>query len=239
MDRDRESYTDVECEAELDQLFPHGFSGPDVKSEIPFDTIKWVPADDTDENDRNIRELVGRCVWDVFSDGHDVIAPDGRDLHLGSFRMAGEVLADWQNRRTGRREFDYMSFYLGTSAPWSQPESDLTPVYELIFRRLKRRRLDWEYHFPRLYLVDFRPLREALDRENKADWEDYSPSEAFAREEENKQRDKEIAEFREQLEDGRNEAIENALKNPPPSIVRAYRTVFGRWPEGWPPCPEA
>ena len=46
---------------------------------------------------------------------------------------------------------------------------------------MQRHALRWVYHFPRLYLVDFRPLREALDREGKADWADYSPSKALAR----------------------------------------------------------
>lgn len=237
MEIDRECYTESECDAELDQLFPNGFSGPDVKNEIPFDNINWIPADDLVENERNIRELVGRCVWDIFSDGHDVIGSDGRLVDLGSFRRTGEVLADWQNRRSGCREFDYMTFYLGTSAPWSEPKSDLTSIYEIIFRRLKLRGLDWTYHFPRLHLVDFRPLREAMDRQGKPDWEGYSPSESFAQAEEEKQRDRKIAEFREKLENGRNEAIEEALKQPPPATVRAYRAVFGRWPEGWPPCP--
>src|SRR5204863_503267 len=109
----------------------------------------------------------------------------------------------------------YMSFYLGTSAPWACEGRDLTPVYEMIFRRLKSRKLDWVYRFPRLHLIDFRPLREAMDQEDKSDWADYSPSEALAEEEENKQRAEEIAEFREQLDDARDEAIEDALKKPP------------------------
>ena len=34
----------------------------------------------------------------------------------------------------------------------------------MIFRRLRGRRLDWIYHFPRLYAIDFRPLKDALDQ---------------------------------------------------------------------------
>src|ERR1700687_5764704 len=160
MDQFRESYTEAECKAELDRLFPHGFSGSDVCNEIAWDKIGEIKGDDPDETERNIRELVGRCLWDVFSDQHEVIATDGRVLHLGSFRGAGEFLADYLNRRTGRRQYDYMNFYLGTAAPWAYPEGDKTPVYELIFDRLKRRGLDWVYHFPQVHLVDFRPLRD-------------------------------------------------------------------------------
>ena len=238
MDESRESLSDAECEAELDGLFPNGLAGPDVRSEIAFDKIAgWNPADDPAEDGRNVAELVGRCVWDVFSNQHEVIAPDGRLIDLGSFRGTGDFIAEYLNRRTGRHEWDYMEFYLGTGAPWSFAQTGLGSVYELIFRRLRRRGLNWGYHFPRLHLMDLRPLREALDREGKPEWADYSPSEALAKEEENRKRDEEIAEFRERLEEGRNEEIEEALKLPPPAVVEAYREVYGQWPEGWPPTP--
>ena len=239
MDQFRESFTEAECKAELDRLFPHGFSGPDVCNEIAWDKIGEIKGDDRDETEQNIRELVGRCLWDIFSDQHEVIATHGRLIDLGSLRRAGEFFADYLNRQTGRRQYDYMNFYLGSAAPWAQQEGDQTPVYELIFGRLKRRGLDWVYHFPQVHLVDFRPLRDLLDREGKPDWENYSPSEALAKEIDDRQRDKEIAEFRDQLEEGRNEAIDEALKHPPPPTVRAYRNVYGHWPQGWPPIPGA
>lgn len=238
MNEFRESFTEAECEAEFDRLFPNGIAGSDVQSEIAFDELgNWHFDDDPAENSRNVAELVGCCLWDIFSNQHEVIAPDGRLIDLGSFRAAGGFIADYLNRRTGRQEWDYMSFYLGTDAPWSWVQVGLRSVYELIFRRLHRRALEWVYHFPQLYLVDFRPLREALDREGKPDWADYSPSEALAKEEEQRQRDEEIAKFREELEEGRNEAIEEALKQPPPATVEAYRQIYSHWPEGWPPTP--
>jgi len=169
MDQFRESYTDAECEAEFDQLFPQGVSGSDICKEIALDKLVDISGDDADETERNIRELVGRCLWDIFSDQHDVTAADGRLIDLGSFRQAGEFLAEFVNRRTGRRDCDYMHFYLGSSAPWAQTQHDLAFVYELIFRRLKAPGLDWVYHFPQIHLVDFRPLRDALDREGKPD----------------------------------------------------------------------
>ena len=39
-----------------------------------------------------VRELVGLCLWDVFSDSHEVTAADGRLLDLGSFRASGGFL---------------------------------------------------------------------------------------------------------------------------------------------------
>jgi hypothetical protein len=45
------------------------------------------------ETEHEIRELVGACLWDVFSDGHQVVASDGRVLDLGSLRGSGDFLA--------------------------------------------------------------------------------------------------------------------------------------------------
>jgi hypothetical protein len=93
------------------------------------------------ETAREVAELVGRCLWDVFSDNHEVVAPDGRVLDLGSFRASGGFLADLLNRQTGGDGYDYLDFYMGTS--WVARRADLGPVYRLIFRRLRARELDW------------------------------------------------------------------------------------------------
>jgi hypothetical protein len=107
----------------------------------------------------------------------------------------------------------------------------------MIFRRFQGRRLDWIYHFPKLYAVDLRPLKEALDEKHDPDWLNYSPSEALAKEEEDKEQDKNLAEMRETLEEGYRRSIEEALKGPPPTTVRAYKTIYGCFPRGWPPSP--
>ena len=73
--------------------------------------------------------MVGRALWDVFSDNHDVIAPDGRE-------------AVWLH-----------GFYMGTI--WINDRADLTPVYAMIFRRLATHGYDWEYAFPRIHAIDF------------------------------------------------------------------------------------
>src|SRR5579864_537506 len=100
MDDFGESLSESECEAEFDALFPNGLAGSDVQSEIAFDQLRdWPRAVDPTEHARNVAELVGRCLWDVFSNQHDVIAPDGRLVHLGSFRYAGECIAEYLNRR--------------------------------------------------------------------------------------------------------------------------------------------
>jgi hypothetical protein len=186
------------------------------------------------EPEAEVRELIGQCLWDVFSDGHEVVAAeDGRALDLGSFRYAGSVLADVANRQIGTTQYDYMSFYLGTS--WVCQRADFTPIYELIFRRLRRRGLDWIYHFPRLYAVDFRALKETLDQEREPEWLNYSPSQALAREEEQTKHDRELAELRGSLDAGYREAVEEARSAPPPATVRAFQAVYGHLPRGWPP----
>lgn len=207
---------------------------------------------------RELRELVGRCVWDVFSDNHEVVAAGGRLLDLGSFRAAGGFLADLLNRHMppstrppiaeddvqgfldslmnrDPSRYDYLDFYLGTV--WVADRADLGPVYGLIFRRLRGRGHDWVYHFPRIYAVDLSPLKEALDRKDKPEWEDYDPSEALAKEEQKRQHEEELTEMRASLDEGYREAIEVALTRPPPATVRAYQAVYGRDPDGWPPEP--
>ena len=83
-----------------------------------------------------VTELVGLCLWDVFSDNHDVIIADGRVADIGSFRAAGAFLDEHLTRGQDRwREGDYLRFYLGTI--WISRRADLTPVYAMIFRRLR------------------------------------------------------------------------------------------------------
>lgn len=182
-----------------------------------------------------LRELVGQCLWDIFSDSHEVVAEDGRALDPGSFRCSGGFLADVLNRQLGTQHYDYLDFYMGTI--WVAQRADLTPVYAMIFRRLKNRGHDWIYHFPRLYAIDLRPLKAALDEGKEPDWANYSPSEALAKEQEEQESDRELAELRESLDEGYREAIEEALKHPPSPTVQAYQAVYERFPAGWPPLP--
>ena len=185
-----------------------------------------VPADATVE----CADLVTRCLWDVFSDNHEVRAPDGRLVDLGSFRGSAGFLAEWLDARaSGAPTHDYMDFYMGTV--WIAQRADLTPVYELIFDRLKRHGFDWTYQFPRLQVVDLRPLRDELKPSDEPEWANYDPSAAVADE----QRDREIAAMRAELDQAAAEAAEAAAQHPPPPTVAAYHNVYGRFPRGWPP----
>jgi hypothetical protein len=165
---------------------------------------------------REVRELVGRCLWDVFSDNHDVIAPDGREVHLGSWRGSGDFIADVLNDEVDSRQYDYMDFYMGTI--WIDDRADLTPVYAIIFRRLAAHGYDWEYAFPRIYAIDVgRAGDETADLADRME------------------QDRQRADLHESLEEGHREALEISKDRPPPATVAAYRQVYGEFPRGWPP----
>jgi hypothetical protein len=239
-----------------------------------LDEILAEHKDSPYEPERELRDLVGMCLWDVFSDNHEVTGPDGRVFDLGSFRASGGFLAEVVNRSLGvdpgaaearemerlkrmigidksnlmeylsqiaeersqaDRIYDYVDFYMGSQAVRSR--ADLSPVYRMIFHRLRALDCDWVYHFPKLLLVDMRPLRDAMkDQESeKPEWEEYNPSAAFEQEQADHQRDKELARMQADMAETHHEAVEAAQHSEPPQTVQAYQAIFGDFPEGWPP----
>lgn len=77
---------------------------PDSPPPPPLPTLEEVTAEFEDspvEPERECQELLGRCLWDVFSDNHEVFAANGRQLDLGSHRRAGGLLADVVNAQGG------------------------------------------------------------------------------------------------------------------------------------------
>ncbi len=199
-----------------------------------FEKVRADWKDEPANVSEEVTELMGRCLWDVFSDGHDVIASDGRTADLGSFRAAGGFIAsyldgvepdDWGG--------DYLRFYMGTSwisVAGMQERADLTPVYALIFRRLKSLNADWVYHFPEIGLVDFGPGQTKTKK-----MEEYSPSEAFAAEQKEQERQAELEKARAELAEIHEQSRREAMDRSPPATVRAYQEVYGRDPKGWPP----
>lgn len=177
-----------------------------------------------------VTELVGQCLWDVFSDNHEVITADGRIMDIGSFRGASAFLDEYLSGAAEQwREGDYMRFYMGTI--WFSGRADLSPVYRMIFRRLKSVGADWEYHFPKLGLVDLSPLRREMEEAG-----DYSPSDAFAKEQEEEKCREELERTRAELEESHEQARRKAMDHQPPSTVQAYQAIYGRDPKGWPPA---
>jgi len=185
-----------------------------------------------DVEDTGACDVMGMALWDVFSDNHDVVDPDGVAYHLGSFRGSAGTIAEVLNERydLGRR-YTYIDFYMGASLV--ENDAPFRPVYEWIFRRLYERDCDWHYTFPRLYLVSFdRPEDEADDPAA------YDPSASVERDLEREEKEEGIEELREELDRMHREAVEEAQDEPPPLVVQAYETVFGHLPSGWPPTAE-
>lgn len=177
----------------------------------------------------DVTELVGLCVWDIFSDNHDVIAADERVADIGSFRGAGAFLDEYLTRdQAGWRGGDHMRFYMGTI--WINRRADLVPVYVMIFRRLKATGADWIYHFPEIGIVELAPADD-VDKAGAA----YSVSQAAVAELETQKRRAEVERLRAELHEANACAREQAMDRPPPATVRAYRQVYGRDPRGWPP----
>ena len=144
------------------------------------------------------RDIVGCVLWEIFSDNHSVIADDGREVDLGSFRGASSTLdafdrgeatdsdsGDWMDVWD---RGDHMRFYCGLA--FIAGRTDYRPVYEMVFRRLRALGADWIYRFPRLGVVRFKKPEEADDPTN------YSPSEAFAKEAEEREKEAEFARMR-------------------------------------------
>ena len=187
-----------------------------------LDEIKAGWAGKPIEPEREMTELVGKCLWKIFSDNHSVIADDGREADIGSFRGAGGFLADFAGG--GRC---YLDFYMGTI--WIDRRCDLAPVHEFIFRRLRAEGLDWIYSFPSLGVVRLQKP------EAETGFADYDPSKAIADEEERAKKDAEFAKLSDELRAINEQSRAEARKRPPPETVLAYRNVFGRFPDGWPP----
>jgi len=106
--------------------------------------------------------------------------------------------------------------------------TDLRPVYELIFTRLKSLNCRWRYSFPELHLIDFSHLRETKP-------EDYDPSQALAEEAEQKKKQAELHRMRQRIAKDTAAAKRAAMDQAPPPTVQAYQTTHQTDPPGWPP----
>jgi hypothetical protein len=126
----------------LAHYLPHRPLAPAPTFQEIAATFQPTPIDTVSE----VRELVGTCLWDIFSHNHAVIGPEGRLVDIGSFRGASRFIATWLNRQTSENTYDYVDFYMGSI--WIAQRADLTPVYEMIFRRLKACHHRWRYTAP-------------------------------------------------------------------------------------------
>lgn len=185
--------------------------------------------DHTVEPLKEVLDVFGGGLWSVFSNNHSVTGPDGAEYDLGSFRGTGSTLAAFIGKQFPEAQsFDYLDFYCANL--FVERRVNVTPLYELIFQRLKARDCDWTYDFPHLQIVDLSGLKEQLAPENPAD---YDPEAALAEELEKKKKQEGLAEMRRKLDNAYEQEKEEALYKPPPMVVQAYRNVYSKWPEGW------
>jgi hypothetical protein len=183
------------------------------------------------EQEAEVTELVGLCLWDTFSGNHEVVAADDRLADIGSFRGAGAFIDEHlTGDHDGERDADYMRFYMGTI--WIGQRADITPVYVMIFSRLKAVGADWIYHFPELGIVDL----ASRDGDPGSSAPGYSVSQGAITALDAQRRRAALERLRADLGEGNARAREEAMDREPPAIVRAYRRVYVRDPRGWPPA---
>ena len=145
--------------------------------------IKSTPVDEQYE----MVSIFGDCIWNIFSNNHTVFNEHCKSYDLGSWRSTGHFIADVINKLqlVPNKTFHYMDFYMGNV--FASERADLTSVYEFIFKKLKAKKLDWEYSFPRMSLINFnKEDDEANDLEN------YNPSEALKKQKEVQQKQDEV-----------------------------------------------
>jgi hypothetical protein len=210
---------------------------PKEEPPLTLDAVRRDMIDRAPNSREECADLLGCCLWDVFADNHDVVTADGMLVDLGSFRSAAGFIADFRHHRTSTQgDFgnrgDYIKFYMGTTMV--RHRADLTPIYELIFRRMLHIGLSWRYVHPRLYAIDLSSLSD-LAGGDASEALRYDPTESFWRERQLAERQTELAEFRQSLDEAYRASIQNVCDGPPPVTVRAYQRVYGHDPDGWPP----
>jgi hypothetical protein len=175
--------------------------------------------------------MIGYCLWDVFSDNHEVIGKDGKVYDTGSFRGSGGFIADYINSHFPQlsSSYDYLDFYMGSI--WVNERADLTPVYLWIFRNLKRLQCDWIYSFPRMHLVSF---DKSGEEEKYTGPLEYDPNKAVLEELEKREKEESVNRLREELDEAYHKDVEEAKYKPLPKTVQAYKDIYGRLPRGWP-----
>lgn len=198
-------------------------SEPPVLSEIEKEFAENASRDNSLDE---FLDLLGDCLWCIFSNNHDVYDEKGFVYHLGSFRGSGSFIADFFNEHfTTYKTYDYMDFYCADMR--IEKDEASYPLFLYIFEKLKKTNLTWRYSFPRLNIISF----DQPEAEVKP--EEYNPQKAIEDQLEKDKKQNEIEKLRKELDKSYEEAREEAKYKAPPITVRAYFEVYGVWPEGW------
>ena len=187
------------------------------------------PADDLSQVDETTEfpRILGLAVYDIFSNNHTVLSATGKAFVLGTMRGSGRFLAEFFNMNLMEvgEPLDYLDFYMGTTL--IEDRANLLPFHQYIFTKLKAQNCEWEYAFPRLYL--FKPAK-GLTSDSPVN---YDPVQAQLNTLKEQEEFSKMKAFQEELDALYEETRETAKYLPPPKIVQAYRTVYGKWPEGF------
>jgi hypothetical protein len=81
---------------------PRRPDAPPMPSEPTLAEFEAGHEDSEVDPERECRELVGLCLWDLLGDNHEAFAADGRKIDLGSMRSAGGFLAEVLNAQGAR-----------------------------------------------------------------------------------------------------------------------------------------
>ena len=179
-------------------------------------------------------EILGLCLWDIFSENHEVIAANGKIHDIGSFRGAAGFIANYINTHIKGIDinYDYVDFYLGSA--YISTRADLTPLYEEIFKGLKSAGCNWKYSFPKMQIIDLANFPNSPKFENQNDFLNYDPEKSILEELEIKQQKEKIEKLRETFEKDYREAVKRSKHEPLPRTVLAYKIVYKQLPDGWP-----
>ena len=169
---------------------------------------------------------------------HYTVAVNDLDEAVANYqaRFGMEPIGEQAHNSIGNFQFRRMGFGDEVMLHLIRPESEESPIYRLIFRRLHRLGIDWRYTHPRLSLVDLSGVTGQLEEEEgSSEVYQYDPTESYWRDKELAKHKKEITEMQEELDDVYRESVEQARTSPPPRTVQAYQQIYGHWPVGWPP----
>jgi hypothetical protein len=99
-----EQLTDERCWGIFERLFPNGLDDPALVQELAPEGWEQSPfvsvRDDQPNPVEECADLLGHCLWDIFSDNHEILTSEGASVHLGSFRYAAGFIGDFRFRRT-------------------------------------------------------------------------------------------------------------------------------------------
>lgn len=173
--------------------------------------------------------LIGITIWDIFSNNHEVISPNNKVYDIGSWRGSGSTISEIINNNFKENEsYGYLDFYMG-SFYQIESEINLKEIYKEVFKILKNLGCDWNYSYPRIYMVDFRDTKEE-GQDNLF----YDPNKAIEKELEEKKENEKLQELQNLLDEDFEKRLKKSREEPLPDIILAYKDVYGCLPKGSP-----